>query len=295
VGASISELSSPDISNQLRRPGRTLLGWLTDEQAVLLLSGQMLAPAEREALIERASAARRVVASRPLRAASRVSVEEVPPMVLDEHMLALNATPSGAQMIAEGWRVQVVDLREVHAAQTHVFTDHAVERAQGIAHDDIAAIARVSLPLPASASLPAQFDQSRQAWIVSAANPNLRIVGHFGHQLGPGVLGFGFAVAILPSFLQVAITGDRMILRDGYHRAYGFLRQGIFRVPVFARDFGPHADLGFPPGMLMPAAYLGDRAPLLTDYDDPTTSASVSLPVTQKMIVVQGLELTPIG
>jgi hypothetical protein len=198
-------------------------------------------------------------------------------------------------MFEQGWTVKIVDLREVCAAQPNVFTDHAAERAQGISAGDHEAIAKVTLPLPTSAQLPAQFDQSRQAWIVSAANPNLRIIGHFGQEVAPGIIGFGFAVAIQPSFVQVAMTNGRLVLRDGYHRTYGLLRQNITHAPVFFRDLGPYADLGLPPGMLSQAAFLGERPPMLTDYDDQEAAADVSLPAAQKMIVVHGLELTPIG
>jgi hypothetical protein len=53
--------------------------------------------------------------------------------------------------------------------------------------------------------------------------------------------------------------------------------------------------LGLGPGMLPEAAYLGDRPPNLADYLEDAVSAEVDLPASQKMLVVQGIEMNPIG
>jgi hypothetical protein len=144
----------------------------------------------------------------------------------------------------------------------------------------------VTLPGPTQAELPAQLNELRNAWIVSAANPNLRITGHFGGPIQPGVVGFGFVVGIMPSFLQVARHHGRYVLRDGYHRAYGLLARGITRAPAFVRDFGV-GELGAGAGLFGTEVYLGDRPPSLPDFLDDEVAADVQVPVVQKMIVVQ--------
>ena len=116
-----------------------------------------------------------------------------------------------------------------------------------------------------------------------------------GGPLPGGAVGFGFVVAVLPSFLQVARYQGRYLLRDGYHRALGFLKRGITTVPAFVRDFDTFDDLGFNPGMLPQDSYLGQRPPVLVDYLDDAVSAEVMLPATQKMVVIQGLELGFVG
>jgi hypothetical protein len=195
----------------------------------------------------------------------------------------------------EGWRVVIADLPRVIAVQPNVFVDSAEERARAIDPADLLSIAGISLPLPEPVPLPAQFDPTRQAWIFSARNPNLRITGQFGGQVAPGTAGFGFTLAVSPSFMQVAGFDGRLMLRDGYHRAYGLLRRGITRVPVFYRQFATIEELHLPQGMLPQAAYLGDRPATIADYLDNVVAASVDLPATQKMIVISGLELAPIG
>jgi hypothetical protein len=100
-------------------------------------------------------------------------------------------------------------------------------------------------------------------------------------------MGFGFAVRQQQSYVQVARLGDRYFLRDGYHRAYGLLAAGIRYVPALVKDFPSFEEVGLPPGLLPQGAYLGDRPPLLTDYLDDSVAANTSLPVAQKMVVVQ--------
>jgi hypothetical protein len=214
---------------------------------------------------------------------------------LSDHIVALQQSNAAVPYFKEGWRVAIVDLRKVCALQPCVFTDQAEQRAAGIEAGDLRSIAGISLPLPARVELPGQFDPSRQAWILSAPNPNLRIVGPWAGEVQPGLTGLGFTVSVMPSFLQVACYQNRFLLRDGYHRAYGFLHRGITLVPAFVPDYGPFQDLGLGPGLLRPSAWLGDRPPLLTDYTNEAVSAEVMLPASQKMIVIHGLELTPLG
>jgi hypothetical protein len=122
----------------------------------------------------------------------------------------------------------------------------------------------------------------------------LKIIGNWGGPVQqPGMVGFGFLVNIMPSFLQVAVYQNRYLLRDGHHRAYGFLQRGISVVPAFVREFSQFEHLGLPPGMLPQSAYMNERPPMLVDFMDDTVSADVVLPAFQKMIVIQGLELTP--
>jgi hypothetical protein len=244
--------------------------------------------------VERARAARDVVAARAPGVDQHGLLAPIPP-VLDEYLAAFRAAPGFAPYAAEAWDIALVDLRRVCAFQPNVFTDHAGERVQQVDPDDLRSIAAVSLPIPAPTTLPIEFDATKNAWLISAPNPNLRIVGNFHAQVPPGIPGFGFAVGVSPSFLQVANFQGRHFLRDGYHRAFGFVSRQIFVVPVLVKTFGPFEDRGIPAGMLPQGAYLGDQPPCIPDYADDLVSAAVELAAFQRLIVIQGLELTPHG
>jgi hypothetical protein len=290
----MTKVPAPDAPPQLERPFRMLLGWLPAEQAERAQVGNRNDVSIPPACVERARAAREAVAARPTGLDQSGAVVPAP-SGLAAHIDALKQHQVAAQYFTEGCQVSLVDLRRVVAVQPGVSTDHAEARVCSVELDDLGSIAAVSLPIPGEANLPSQFDESRNVWMLSSANPNLRIVGNFSVPLQPGIVGFGFAAAVTPSFLQVARFQGRYLLRDGYHRAVGFLRRGIHIVPAFTRELGPTDSLNLPAGMLPQGAYLGERPPLLPDYLDDTVSADVKLPALQKMIVIQGTELTPVG
>lgn len=279
---------------RVERDARALIGWMAPDSARVVLMGQRVDGATPMEVLAQARQARDTVAAR----APGVDQAEVlvdPPRELDSYISQLRAAPGLAAFVNEGWEVKVADLRRIVSFQPQVFTDDAEERTSALDETDIVAIARVSLPLPSPTQLPAQFDQSRQAWILSSANPNLRVTGQLGGEVQPGVVGFGFAVAVLPSVMQVAAFRGRMLLRDGYHRAYGLLRRGITHAPVYFRQFSTIEELAIHPSMLPQDAFLGERPPTLADYLDDGVAATVRLPAAQKMIVVQALELAPLG
>ncbi len=66
-------------------------------------------------------------------------------------------------------------------------------------------------------------------------------------------------------------------------------------MPAFVREFSRFQDLCLPAGLLDQAMYLGDRPPILPDYLNDSVSALISIPAVQKMIVVAGMELTPLA
>jgi len=217
------------------------------------------------------------------------------PGAASAHIEALRRDPTGSQILTEAGEPKLVDLSKVCAAQPQILTEDAVKRVQGVRPDDVLTLVQITLPLPEPGAVPAAFDAAKNAWILSSPNPNLRVTGHFNAQVAPGVMGFGFAVAVQKSYLQVAGLGGRYFLRDGYHRAYGLLTAGIRQVPALVKEYDSFEQVAMPVGLLPQGAYLGDRPPLLPDYLDNRVAADTSLPVVQKMVVVQGLELSSVG
>jgi hypothetical protein len=216
------------------------------------------------------------------------------PTDLANHIEQLRQSGTAAAFFDEGWTIEVVDLRRVCAVQPNVFTEEAAQRSAGVDANDVTSIATVTLPIAAPSVLGAAYNAAKQAWVFSSANPNLRIVGQ-AQGPGPGAHIFGFAVALSPSFMQVASYNGRYLLRDGYHRAYGLLAGGITHAPVFVKDFERFEDLHLPPGLLPQDAYLGPRPPVLADYLNRDVSANTSILVTQKIVIIQALELATLG
>ena len=279
------------------RPARALIGWMTQAEGQLMLAQRHLDKSSLPEHVERATQARSAVQSRASNLDQSELLSEVGPELAD-YIARCKAQPDFAAFKAEGWQFKIANLSKVCALQPAVFMDHAEERAQGATAGDMVSLASVTLPIHSHPDLPVQFDQQRNTWIIPSRNPNLRIVGHLTAPFdvnGQKVTGCGFLVKFLPSFVQVVRYRGRYLLRDGYHRALGLLAKGMTHVPVLYREFAQFENLGLGDGMLPEAAYLGDKPPLLSDYLSENVSAEIQLPASQKMIVIQGMEMNPIG
>ena len=198
--------------------------------------------------------AREVVASRPAGIDQTDILSELPPE-LEEHVAQLRQNPAAAVMFQQGWDVVLVDLARVCAFQPTVVADAAIERVQDVKADDLAAIAAITLPTSAAKPPRVQFDPSKQAFMVASPDLNLQIVGPASGPApdGSGGVVLGFTVLAPPSLLNVVRFQDRVFLRDGYHRAYGFLSRGITHVPAFTRTMEAIEDL-IPPRTFLPQA-----------------------------------------
>ncbi|HTU84947.1 MAG TPA: hypothetical protein VMF57_05195 [Solirubrobacteraceae bacterium] len=239
------------------RPARALVAWLSEHEA-RRLGGSAADPgrwrAAREALLERPVSVGQAGLIAPL------------PSAVQEHAAAVRSSEGAKSMFANGWEIGwITDLRRVIAAQPTVFVDGPENGVDPVRRDPVE-VARIALPLSAPASqVPVRFDEESQTWNITSPSPNLRITGNFGGEVEPGVLGFGFLVRVLPSFISVAEYRGRFILRDGYHRAFRFLTRGVLAVPAFVRRFDDDESL-FRSGMLPESVFCGERPPTLQDY-----------------------------
>jgi hypothetical protein len=276
------------------RKARVLLGWLDDSQAAHFLSGFQGGTVLNEEQKKQVEQARRSVAGRAVHVDSN-PIQDAPAS-LANHIAAVEKSAPAKVFLGQGWKVVMADLRQVRAIQPLVYVDYA-ESSVAAVNPDLASIAAASLPLPTAINLPASFDQQRQTWIISSPNLNLQITGVYGGQvqLGPDNTPtvFGFTIAAPPSFMQVAKFRGKFVLRDGTHRAHGFVSRKIYIVPCFYKEFGQHEELGVGPmGLISADTYLGDRPPFLSDYSSNTVSVETTLPSSSRTIVIPGLQLS---
>ena len=276
------------------RQARLLIGWFDDTQATFFLSGQRTGVPLTDKQRGRLNAARAAVAARPVRQDPIDAIRDTP-AVLQNHIAALQGLPAAQPYFAEGWRVVLADLRQLRTVQLSVYPDRAQATVPAMDSNDIAALAAVSLPLAAQQPAQANFDQANKIWVMSSPNLNLQVIGAWSQavEVAPGNVAsaYGFVVAAMPSFVQVAKYRGRLVLRDGYHRAYGFLQHGIPIVPAFYREFGDDEPLGFPVGLFAPNIYLGERPPLLPDYTADIVSEGVELPSPERIIVLPSVQI----
>ncbi|MDP9343643.1 MAG: hypothetical protein M3Q23_16435 [Actinomycetota bacterium] len=207
---------------RVERPARALIGWLDRAEALLFMNSRradVAATPEQEAQVD---AARAAVGGRSPGVDQAGVVEDASPE-LGDHLEQLRNYPPAAELFNQGWRLALVDISRVRAAQPIVHVDHAEERTAPASASDPASIAAITVPIATPTDLPGGFDPTQKAWVLTSANPNLRITGAWSGQVN-GQTGLGFHVALLPSFVRVANFQGRFILVDGYHRAFGLLR-----------------------------------------------------------------------
>lgn len=283
-----------------KRKARALIGWLTEEEGSLWLAGRNPQMASDAAFLNRCRVARATVAGRAPHVDSN-AISQLPAEI-DQHVQSLRLNPWGGQIILESGEPALVDLRQVRALQPVIHIEDARKRVAGIGQTDLGALAELTIPIPPVDPPDPQaiFDQSKQAHLMVSPSPNLRVMGPVTTLLqipsGARVHVYGFAVGMLPSIVNVIEIGGRFILRDGYHRSIGCLESGITHVPALVKRFATWQEARIPPmGMLSPDVTLGDHPPLLPDYLDERVSAETMAPLVSKMVVIQGLELTPLG
>lgn len=268
----------------INRPARALTGWLDPSQIELFFAGPDLAEVRKKV-----AAARSAVTQRLSDTNQEGAVTDIPAS-LGPYIADLRANSTLAPLFAGGADVKIVDLAKLFAAQPFIFTDHAKERIGEVAPDNLPALAAITVPLPRATPLTGNYDFVRQAYVFTSPDPNLKIIGNWSREEG-GLALFGFAVGVLNSLVNVGRFRGRLFLRDGYHRAFGLLERGIHRVPAVVQDFATFEHLGLPQGMLPQDAYLGDRPPRLRDYLDDEVSLATTRTATQKVVIVQAIEL----
>jgi hypothetical protein len=218
------------------------------------------------------------------------------PAMLNEHVAQLRHSPDARRMFDDHWAVAlVVDLRRLVSAQGFVLTDY--HTAAVSAEPDIRSVAHTTLPLERPpAQIATDFDPALQVWRVTSPSTNMRITSRFADETRAGAFGVGFTVEVLTSFLSVAEYGRRLILRDGYHRAYQLIRAGIFSAPAFVRAYRDDETV-FVGETLPKEIWTGDRPPLLADFGNGTVAHDIWLPQPETTLYVgaipPGLSLDP--
>jgi len=276
--------------NLTMSPARVLLGWMDTEQGLRAQHGFRADVEVSPESEERLRLARERVAARRAGIDQRDVVTPAP-KALAPHIDELRRHPVTEKVFAEGWSASILDLRRLCAFQARVFTEHGDERVRAIDAHDPLSVAAVSLPVPGPVNIPACYDSTRNAWVLSSPDPNLKVTGHMRQQLNNDVCGFGFSVTLGRSFVAAVQRGGRYYLTDGYHRAVAFLRRGITHVPALVRTVRDDEPFKVASGVLPPAAYLGDRPPQLADFLADEVSLSVDLPIFRKVIVIQAIEV----
>ncbi len=277
------------------RPARALLGWLTEQEAVQALLGRNPVPTDD------LSAMREIHSSCKQAVESRHRYEPVSPVVQSgDWRLEEIARRPDLQSAFAGmtWKPAIVDLRRTLSFQKVISVEGLGERLENISDED----SLLNLCLPEQQPMPglgAFTDADGKGFTVSSVNPNLRIAaGQLSDALvspSPGLPPVKMqAITLLVfmgmSYLQVVQYRGRSFVRDGYHRAAGLLRRGVFVTPCIFIDAQSFDQVGTPPGSFTYETLFGDRPPTLSDFWDDKVARSIQQVSVRKVVRVRGEE-----
>jgi hypothetical protein len=288
---SVSPVANPP---KRMRKARVLVGWVSEQEGALWLSGRQQSQINNPTLLAKARLAREEAE----KLSGRVKPWESPITDISADLKAYEtewrSSAANAETIKQGWVIKTADLSRICAVQVLVHIEDFGERTKGLSQSDMKSLAVVCVPVPQPLTLNADINQNELAFVISCDNPNLRVVGMYAGpvpQSGNPV--YGFNVAIINSCMSVSECAGRFILTDGYHRAYALLKAKITRVPVLFRKVGGYSEIGFPPvpGILPQEVVLGDHPPLLPDYLNDKVSAPAEIKSTQKIIIVKATQV----
>jgi hypothetical protein len=279
----------------LYRPARSIIGWLSDQEAVHTLLGRSPLPSDDLPPLHGTIAmCRKTVQSRrPYRPEDPVLRKRPAYLKAIANRPEIAATFAGLP-----WQPAMVDLRKILSFQKLVHIDALADRVGGAAGSQEQLR---ELCIPESRPLPlagAFSDPDGKGFTISSFNPNLRIAGGqlSDANVGPSpdaavkMQAITILVSMGASYLQVVRYRDRCFLRDGYHRAAGLLRVDIHDVPCIFIEAKTFEQVGAPPGSLSYEILYGEHPPCLVDFWDESVSREIQQVAVRKVIRVRSEE-----
>jgi hypothetical protein len=280
------------------RPARALIGWMPERDAQTILGIPLNVVTPLPEHVQRVREAHAAVRSRPC-GIDQARLLSDTPTELSEYIAELQEHPWYKTQLARGGTLRIANLNEICALQPVVHldyldhSDHFRKLNRQAVQEDMRSLIQITLPMSAPAELPVRFDQEKNAWVLQDGNPQARIMGHFNTrvELTPGLfgIGYGFCIALLPSFVQVVLYRGRYFLKDGYHRSLALLEKGITHIPVMFQELLESQALEVQ-GRLPDETILGAHPPLFSDYLRDDVAAAVSHLASQKTITIQSME-----
>jgi hypothetical protein len=272
----------------MEHSSRCLLAWMNENDAVPVLLGREPRPDDDVARLRRAWREARAALMRRAPYRPSTLLLSKPPGKWKKQAAEFQQRPDViAAFHGMNWTVGMVDLRTIISFQWVVADEDAAQRAQTVVPDDPDSLFSFCLPAPGEGvTVAGTIDELNHAITFSSRNPNLRIglpvMADVHVARGPGQPAktekfLGFPIHFGWPFLMVAEHNGRLLLCDGYHRAYGLLRRSIRTVPcVFMRTADFSETGATRPGLIPYKTLFGDRPPMVSDFLDESVAKGVT-------------------
>jgi hypothetical protein len=284
------------------RPVRTLFAWLAQEQAVVAqLERQPRAGEDLTVQVQRWEVSRQALNARPAYQQANLVLEALPETLRERAEQFRQNPDTRSTLRGLDWELGIVDLRSVLSFQFSVTLERINQRLGGVQADQWNELFSLCLPdIPSLEELRFASQIEERAFTISTTNPNLRILAPIQAvvSLAPdpstparNFPQVGFAIDFGTPFVQIVEFQQRWFVRDGYHRCYGLMQRGIYRIPcvfVRARDFSETG--ANRPGFVAQEALLGAHPPLVSDFLDDAFAINTQQPSMVKVVRVVAQE-----
>lgn len=234
--------------------------------------------------------------------ADRVEIEPIPPAMAGR-IDTLIAEPGFSEAFGElPIAFGMVELDRLVIYQQHVSLTHAARFSEALEEAGSREQALFDICLPDQPHLPPirSAKSGRGRFVFQSDVSDLRA---FGPRFltadaakvvmtpnGPTPAGIAVAIGYGVRHLNVVRLGKRMVLNNGYHRAYALRAAGITHAPCIVQAIAHPEELAFAGGSSLIDNYddlfSAARPPLFKDYFDPALTTRLSLPPMRKQIQI---------
>lgn len=188
------------------------------------------------------------------------------------------------------WQLAVVDIRKLIAFQRQIrFASN--ERLPMETATNWSSLLDLALPLKQSLPQYAVCTASDgKSLTVRSASPNLTV--RFAHSAEVGLGSVQLVPYAGSPYFEVASYRDRWFLRDGYHRSFLLLKQGIYHLPavvVHANSLAELGALGY--RFFSEETLFSERPPMMSDFLDAELVACFTGPQQEKSVQISIQEL----
>jgi hypothetical protein len=184
------------------------------------------------------------------------------------------------------WSLGVVDLRNLIAFQRRLYFNSELCELKIPSAQDWPALLSLCFGPPQPVRCDVIEDTATGSLVVQSTNPNLHI-RITTNAASPISLHAG------SPFFEVACLRGRWFLRDGYHRAYGLMKAGVFEVPAIVVQAKTIEELGAGHPWFFPEAVLFSVRPpqvsdflndnLILEYDRPRLLKTVRISMAESL------------
>lgn len=196
----------------------------------------------------------------------------------------LDSIQQSAEFDGLKWRLAIVDLRKLLAFQRRLCFDSVLPKVftRRVEERDWGQIFDLALPKMLHHCPPRIRRLSETEVEFRSANPNFRIEFSASFERDNGC---AWSLSYGSPYMEVACYRGRWFLRDGYHRAYRFLKRGIFAVPAVVIEAETLEVLGAAqPWFFSEETLFSAHPPKLLDFQNKRLVLEYDRPAWEKVI-----------